>query len=122
MFTHLKTTTNTHLFAEQTGGALGDLIKLAISRSGHKGKDMDYVLMNQVKNSTRAHILEGIDVPQDHTDVSLIEFGHIGPAASRFIMPMAPPRGVAAQMQKTPWPAAARGFGGRRASSAVEWV
>jgi len=66
-----------------------DVIKLAVRRSGHDMQDMDFILMNQVKNSLRAHILEGIEMPQDHTYVSLIEFGHIGPADSLFTMAMA---------------------------------
>jgi 3-oxoacyl-[acyl-carrier-protein] synthase-3 len=70
------------------------VIKLAVSRSGHEMKDMDYILMNQVKNSLRAHILEGIEMPQDHTYVSLIEFGHIGPADSLFTMAMAHRQGL----------------------------
>jgi len=71
-----------------------DVIKLAVGRSGHEMKDMDYILMNQVKNSLRAHILEGIEMPQDHTYVSLIEFGHIGPADSLFTMAMAHREGL----------------------------
>jgi len=71
-----------------------DVIRLAVSRSGHDMKDMDFILMNQVKNSLRVHILEGIEMPQDHTFVSLIEFGHIGPADSLFTMAMAHRKGL----------------------------
>jgi 3-oxoacyl-[acyl-carrier-protein] synthase III len=74
-----------------------DVIRLAVSRSGHEIQDMDFILMNQVKNSLRAHILEEIEMPQDHTYVSLIEFGHIGPADSLFTMAMAHRKGLLAE-------------------------
>jgi 3-oxoacyl-[acyl-carrier-protein] synthase III len=45
--------------------------------------------MNQVKASLREHILETIAMPQDHTYISLDEYGHMGPADSLFTMAMA---------------------------------
>ncbi len=62
------------------------VINKALERSGHTVSEMEFILMNQVKNSLRAHILEGIGMPADHTYVSLDEFGHMGPADCLFTM------------------------------------
>jgi 3-oxoacyl-[acyl-carrier-protein] synthase-3 len=53
--------------------------------------------MNQVKNSLRAHILEGIGMPQSHTYISMDEFGHIGPADCFFAMAKAHREGLLAE-------------------------
>lgn len=62
------------------------VIQKAVERSGHKLSEMEYILMNQIKSSLRTKILEGIGMPQDHTFISLDEFGHIGPADILFTM------------------------------------
>ncbi|WP_114636922.1 3-oxoacyl-[acyl-carrier-protein] synthase III C-terminal domain-containing protein [Polynucleobacter necessarius] len=50
--------------------------------------------MNQVKNSLRAHIMDDIGMPQDHTYVAMDEFGHIGPADAFFTMTKAHRKGL----------------------------
>jgi 3-oxoacyl-[acyl-carrier-protein] synthase-3 len=65
------------------------VINRAVQRSGHALAEMDFILMNQVKASLREHILETIAMPQDHTYISLDEYGHMGPADSLFTMAMA---------------------------------
>lgn len=70
------------------------VIKRALDRSGHSVSEMDYILMNQIKHSLRTRILEGIDMPEDHTYISLDEFGHIGPADCLFTMAKAHREGL----------------------------
>lgn len=70
------------------------VINKALERSGHTVSEMEFILMNQVKNSLRAHILEGIGMPEDHTYVSLDEFGHMGPADCLFTMAKAHREGL----------------------------
>jgi 3-oxoacyl-[acyl-carrier-protein] synthase-3 len=70
------------------------VIKKALERSGHSISEMEYILMNQVKNSLRTHILEGIGMPQSHTYISMGEFGHIGPADCFFTMAKAHREGL----------------------------
>ena len=65
------------------------VINRAVERSGHALAEMDYIVMNQVKTSLREHILDTIGMPQDHTYISLDEYGHMGPADSLFTMAMA---------------------------------
>jgi 3-oxoacyl-[acyl-carrier-protein] synthase III len=70
------------------------VIKKAAERSGHDLADMEYILMNQIKASLREHILDGIGMPQDHTFITLDEFGHIGPADTLFTMAKAHREGL----------------------------
>ena len=70
------------------------VINKALERSGHTVSEMEFILMNQVKNSLRAHILQGIGMPEDHTYVSLDEFGHMGPADCLFTMAKAHKEGL----------------------------
>lgn len=70
------------------------VIKKALERSGHSVSEMDYILMNQIKSSLRTQIMEGIDMPQSHTYISLDEFGHIGPADGFFTMAKAHREGL----------------------------
>jgi len=70
------------------------VIKRALERSGHSVTEMEYILMNQVKHSLRTHILQGIGMPEDHTYVSMDEFGHIGPADCLFTMAKAHREGL----------------------------
>lgn len=66
----------------------------ALERSGHIASEIEYVLMNQIKNSLRIHIMEGIGIPEDHTYISMGEFGHIGPADCLFTMAKAHREGL----------------------------
>jgi 3-oxoacyl-[acyl-carrier-protein] synthase-3 len=68
------------------------VIKRALDRSGHSILEMDFILMNQVKNTLRTHILEGIGMSESQTYISLDEFGHIGPADCLFTMAQATPQ------------------------------
>ena len=70
------------------------VINRAVERSGHVLADMEFILMNQVKASLREHILDTIGMPQDHTYISLDEYGHMGPADSLFTMAMAHRKGL----------------------------
>lgn len=70
------------------------VIKKALERSGHSVSEMEFILMNQVKDSLRAHIMEGIGMPRDHTYISMGEFGHIGPADCLFTMAKAHREGL----------------------------
>jgi 3-oxoacyl-[acyl-carrier-protein] synthase-3 len=47
-----------------------------------------------VKASLREHILDSIGLPQDHTYITLDEYGHMGPADSLFTMAMAHRQGL----------------------------
>ena len=70
------------------------VIDRAVERSGHGLAEMEFILMNQVKTSLRKNILETIGMPQDHTYVSLDEYGHMGPADSLFTLAMAHRKGL----------------------------
>jgi 3-oxoacyl-[acyl-carrier-protein] synthase-3 len=70
------------------------VINRAVERSGHDLAEMEFILMNQVKASLREKILETIGMPQDHTYVSLDEYGHMGPADSLFTLAMAHRKGL----------------------------
>jgi 3-oxoacyl-[acyl-carrier-protein] synthase-3 len=70
------------------------VIKRALERSGHGVSEMEYILMNQVKHTLRSNIMQGIDMPEDHTYISMDEFGHIGPADCLFTMAKAHREGL----------------------------
>jgi len=70
------------------------VITLAAKRAGHPLSDMQYIVMNQIKKSLRDGILAGINMPADHTFVSLTEFGHIGPADAFFSLALAHRQGL----------------------------
>ena len=70
------------------------VINRAVERSGHALAEMEFMLMNQVKTSLRQHILDTIGMPQDHTYISLDEYGHMGPADSLFTLAMAHRKGL----------------------------
>ncbi|QWD91582.1 3-oxoacyl-[acyl-carrier-protein] synthase III C-terminal domain-containing protein [Polynucleobacter sp. MWH-Braz-FAM2G] len=70
------------------------VINKALERSGHAVSEIDFVLMNQIKSSLRDHIMEGIGIPQDHTYITMDEFGHIGPADAFFTMAKAHREGL----------------------------
>ncbi|MFO7746186.1 MAG: 3-oxoacyl-[acyl-carrier-protein] synthase III C-terminal domain-containing protein [Orrella sp.] len=73
------------------------VIKLAAKRSGHSLSEMQYIVMNQIKKSLRDGIMASIEMPTDHTFVSLSEFGHIGPADAFFSMALAHRQGLLKQ-------------------------
>ncbi len=66
----------------------------ALDRSGMMASQIEYVLMNQIKNSLRIHIMNGMGIPEDHTYISMGEFGHIGPADCLFTMAKAHREGL----------------------------
>ena len=70
------------------------VINRAVERCGHTLAEMEFILMNQVKVSLRQHILDTIGMPQDHTYISLDEYGHMGPADSLFTLAMAHRQGL----------------------------
>jgi 3-oxoacyl-[acyl-carrier-protein] synthase-3 len=73
------------------------IIKLAVKRSGHALSDMQFIVMNQIKKSLRDGIMDKIEMPIDHTFVTLSEFGHIGPADAFFSMALAHRQGLLKQ-------------------------
>jgi 3-oxoacyl-[acyl-carrier-protein] synthase-3 len=62
------------------------VIKTALKRSGHDINDIDYILTNQIKASLRDAILNEINIPLEHTYISLNEYGHMGPADALFTL------------------------------------
>ena len=70
------------------------VIEMAVKRSRHKVSDMNYIVMNQIKKTLRNDILDAIQLPHDHTYISLTEFGHIGPADAFFSMALAHRKGL----------------------------
>ena len=73
---------------------LVSVINRAIHRSGHTLAEMEFILMNQVKTSTRERILDTLGMPQGQTYISFEEYGHMGCADSLFALAMAHRNGL----------------------------
>ncbi len=60
------------------------VIKSALEKSGYTLKDIDLLLTNQIKRSLLEDILRRLDLTEEHTMVSIKDYGHMGTVDTLF--------------------------------------
>ena len=63
-----------------------NVIKKSLEKSGYSVKNLDFLFINQLKQSLLNNILDILNLSQENTLISLTEYGHIGAGDTLFCL------------------------------------